>query len=90
MYGYDITPMANEAVSELEYLRSILNDILEEKENPSPVDMINDNTSLTEDLGLDSLDLAEMTVRIEDEYGVDVFEDEVIDEVGEVLNKIEP
>jgi hypothetical protein len=30
-----------------------------------------------------------MTVRVEDEYGVDVFEDEVIDTVGEVLSKIQ-
>ncbi|OYR55797.1 phosphopantetheine-binding protein [Halorubrum halodurans] len=80
--------MSNEAVAERETLRNILNEILESKDDASTVSAINDDMSLTDDLGLDSLDLAEMTVRIEDEYRVDVFEDEVVDEVGEVLSKI--
>ena len=44
--------------------------------------------TLRSELGLESIELAEMTVRIEDEYGVDVFEDEVVDEVGTVVEKI--
>ena len=44
---------------------------------------------MTNDLGLDSLDLAEMTVRLEDEYGIDVFEEDVVDEIGEVLEKLD-
>lgn len=69
-------------------LTTVLNDILEEKDDVSPVESLDDDTSLTDDLGLDSLDLAEMTVRLEDEYGVDVFADDVVDEVGEVLEKL--
>jgi acyl carrier protein len=30
-----------------------------------------------------------MTVRLEDEYGIDVFEDDVVDEIGEVLEKLD-
>jgi len=37
---------------------------------------------------MDSLDLAELTVRIEDEFGVDIFEDGMIDTVQEILDKI--
>lgn len=81
--------MSQESLSKRTTLKDILNDILQNKENASPIDTLSDDTSLTDDLGFDSLDLAEMTVRLEDKYGVDVFEDEVVDEVGEVLNKLE-
>jgi acyl carrier protein len=80
--------MSQEGTSTRATLTIILNDILEEKEDASPVESLDDDTSLTDDLGLDSLDLAEMTVRLEDEYGVDVFADDVVDEVGEVLEKL--
>jgi acyl carrier protein len=72
-----------------ERVKEIINDILREKEGRNPVDDLSADMSLNRDLGLDSLDLAEMTVKIEDEYGVDVFEDDVVDEVREVLNKLE-
>lgn len=80
--------MSQEHRSQRETLKNILNDILKEKEDGSPVNSLNGDTSLTNDLGLDSLDLAEMTVRLEDQYGVDVFEDDVVDEVDEVIEKL--
>ena len=80
--------MSQEHPSQRETLKNILNDILKEKEDGSPVSSLNVDTSLTNDLGLDSLDLAEMTVRLEDQYGVDVFEDDVVDEVDEVIAKL--
>jgi acyl carrier protein len=43
---------------------------------------------LREDLGLDSLDLAELTVRIEDEYGVDIFHDEIVTNAADIINKL--
>lgn len=49
---------------------------------------INTDTNLREHLGLDSLDLAELTVRIEEEYSIDVFEDGIIETVGEILEKL--
>lgn len=81
--------MSQDTISKRDTLKTILNDILSEKEEGSPVDALSRGASLTDDLGLDSLDLAEMTVRLEDRYGVDVFEEEVVDEVGEVLDKLE-
>ena len=81
--------MARGNDSKREYLKSIISDILQEKDDTSTVDSLNDRMSLTNDLGLDSLDLAEMTVRLEDEYGIDVFEDDVVDEIGEVLEKLD-
>ena len=80
--------MSRHDTPERESLRDVVNDILEKKDGSQPVEHLSDDRSLTEDLGLDSLDLAEMTVRLEDRHGVDVFEDDVVDEVGEVLDKL--
>jgi len=81
--------MPKDAFPRRESLKSIINDILQEKDDASTVDSLDDSMSLTNDLGLDSLDLAEMTVRLEDEYGIDVFEEDVVDEIGEVLEKLD-
>jgi len=45
--------------------------------------------SLRNDLDLDSLDLAELTVRIEVEYDIDIFEDGIVSSVGEIYKKLE-
>lgn len=44
---------------------------------------------LREDLGFDSLDLAELTVRIEERFGVDVFADGVVHRWGEIQLRVE-
>ena len=49
---------------------------------------IDNNTSLKNDLGLDSLSLAELTVYIEDEFGIDIFEDGIVETVGEIYEKL--
>jgi acyl carrier protein len=46
------------------------------------------DTDLKNDIGFDSLDLAELTVRIEAEYGIDIFEKGIIRKVGEILEKL--
>lgn len=43
---------------------------------------------LREDIGFESLDLAELTVRIEEKFGVDVFADGLVQTVGEIEAKI--
>jgi len=52
------------------------------------VDRLSDDVSLREDLLLDSLALAELTVRIEASTGVDVFADGIVATVGEVREKL--
>ena len=69
-------------------LNEIINIILEKKEKEK-LEKLDQNLSLRNDLEMDSLDLAELTVRIEDEFGVDVFEDGIVDTVQEVIEKIE-
>ena len=39
-----------------------------------------------QDIGLTSFDLATLTVVIEDEFDVDIFEDGIITNVGEIIN----
>lgn len=40
--------------------------------------------NLRDDLGFTSFDLAELTVRIEDEFDIDIFEDGLVNTVGEI------
>jgi acyl carrier protein len=68
----------------------ILEVINQIRRNKNKVELteISEEMTLREDLGLDSLDLAEFTVRIEKETGVDVFEDGLVSTIKEVLMKI--
>ena len=71
----------------MENLLSIINTVLENR-GKATVESINENSSLKIDCCLDSLDLAELTVRIEAEYDVDIFEDGIVTTVGEILSKL--
>lgn len=44
---------------------------------------------LLEDIGLDSLDLAELTVRIEEHFGLDVFAEGVVLRWGDLQQRAE-
>ena len=66
----------------------IVNDIRANKGLGS-VTEVSPETSLREDLDLDSLDLAELTARIESKTGVDIFATDVVTTIGEVLSKLE-
>lgn len=69
-------------------LLAIINTIRVAKE-VAPVEKLNTNDKLREDLGLTSFDLAELTVRIEDEYGIDIFEDGLVNTIGEIYAKLQ-
>ena len=66
----------------------IINEIRAAK-NMAPVESIKAETKLREDLGLTSFDLAELTVKIEDEFDIDIFEDGLVSTVGEIFAKLE-
>lgn len=72
----------------LETIENIINTVLMNR-GKTKVNSITIGSSLRDDLGLDSLDLAELTVRIEAEYDVDIFEDGVVATVGEILAKVQ-
>lgn len=66
----------------------IINDIRTAK-TLAPVETLNESDNLRNDLGLTSFDLAELTVRIEDEFDIDIFEDGLVNTIGEVYAKLE-
>jgi acyl carrier protein len=68
-------------------LADIINDVRTHKKLP-PVSPITPEMRLREDLSFDSMDLAELTVRIEEATGVDVFADGLVSTVGEILARI--
>ena len=71
-----------------EIVLAIINDIRATKELPA-VSSLNINDNLRSDLSLTSFDRAELTVRIEDEFDIDIFEDGLVNTVGELYTKLE-
>jgi len=61
---------------------------LREQKGLTPLNGLDPKADLRTDLGLDSLDLAEMTVILESQTGVDVFKEGVVRSVGEVLERL--
>ncbi|MCC5807653.1 MAG: acyl carrier protein [Opitutales bacterium] len=68
-------------------LLEIVNIVRQNKRLP-PVDAIRGGDHLRRDLGFDSLDLAELTVRLEERFGVDVFADGLVHTVAEVRGRL--
>lgn len=54
----------------------------------SRLERISAEARLREDLGFDSLDLAELTARIDAEFGVDVFAEGIVGTVGEIAARV--
>lgn len=46
------------------------------------------DSHLKNEIGLDSLNLALLTVKIEDEFNVDIFEDGLVFTVSDILDKL--
>jgi acyl carrier protein len=71
----------------LSELLLLMNTILSNR-GKNTIQSISVNTDLRQDLGFDSLDLAELTVRIEDKYDIDIFEKGIQTTVGEIIQLI--
>ena len=69
-------------------LLPLINRVLEGK-GFETLDYLSDNDKLRDDLGLDSFDLAELTVIIEEEFNVDIFEDGLVENISEIIIKID-
>ncbi len=65
----------------------IINEIRKAK-NLSELSVIKLSDTLRDDIGFTSFDLAELTVRIEDEFDIDIFEDGLVNTVGEIIEKL--
>lgn len=55
----------------------------------APLSELHPTDNLREDLELTSFDLAELTVRIEDKYGIDIFEEGLVNTIGEIYSKLQ-
>jgi acyl carrier protein len=71
-----------------EQIIKTVNTVLDKKKRPQ-LGAFDGDLRLREDIGFDSLDLAELTVRIEVFSGVDIFEAGIVRTLGEVLNRLE-
>ena len=67
-------------------LLEIINEVIADSGNK--VDILNPEMDLRNDLGMDSMNLAYLTVLIEDEYGIDIFADGFVSKVSQILNKL--
>ncbi len=67
---------------------NIINEIRATKELPA-IDNINVTDDLRNDLDLTSFDLAELTVKIEDKFDIDIFEDGLVNTIGEIYEKLQ-
>jgi len=71
----------------LEKLLEIVNTVRDNK-GLSKLSDLKPEHDLRTDLGFDSLDLAELTVRIEKEHGIDIFADGFVLTVSDILAKL--
>lgn len=71
-----------------ETVNKIINEIRTAKGLDKVIE-ISENSTLRGDLGFTSFDLAELTVKIEDEFDIDIFEDGLVNTVGEIFEKLE-
>jgi acyl carrier protein len=70
-----------------EKILGIINEIRQSKDL-SILSELKLTDNLRKDLEFTSFDLAELTVRIEDEFDIDIFEDGLINTVGEIYDKL--
>lgn len=71
----------------LKTVLDIINELRDEKDEDSLNEII-DSTSLREDAGLDSIDLAVLTARLDEHFGIDIFADGIVETIGEVMEKL--
>ena len=72
----------------MEKIKIIINEILADSGRES-LDKIEPDQNLMDDIGLDSLDLATLTVKIEQEFEIDIFENGIISTVKQIIDQIE-
>jgi acyl carrier protein len=68
-------------------LLEIINRVLDSNDK-NVIDNISDSINLKNDLGFDSFMLAELTVEIEEETGIDIFKDGMIFTISDILKKL--
>lgn len=68
-------------------LLEIINRVLDSNDMDI-VENIDNSMNLKNDLGFDSFMLAELTVEIEEETGIDIFADSIVNTIGDITKKL--
>lgn len=68
-------------------LLGLINQVLENS-GKAQLTTLTDGMHLRNDLGMDSFQLAELTVRIEDETGIDIFQDGIVDTIADIKSRL--
>lgn len=68
-------------------LYEIINGVLEDNDLDT-FETFEDSMNLKNDLGMDSFNLAELTVAIEDEFDVDIFKNDMVFTIGDIKKKL--
>lgn len=71
----------------IEQIKKVIKEIIEDNGEKFTVEITKE--SQLRDLGLTSFDLATLTVKIEDEFDVDIFEDGLVSSIGEIVEILE-
>lgn len=71
----------------IEQIKKVIKEIIEDNGEKFTVEITKE--SQLRDLGLTSFDLATLTVKIEDEFDVDIFEDGLVSTIGEIVEILE-
>lgn len=69
-------------------VKEIIIELIENKGQKMEIASLSSST-VFRDLGMTSIDLATLTVMIEDEFDVDIFEEGIVSTIGEVLVRLE-
>lgn len=69
-------------------VKEIITSIIKESGNYKEGIVIEPSFHLRDDLGMDSFNLAELTVHIEEEFDIDIFEDGIVNTVAEIYAKL--
>lgn len=70
-----------------EKLLAIINTV-QQNRGRAAVKTLQSGHDLRKDYGFDSLDLAELTVRVEAEFDVDIFADGLVSTIAEIQQKL--
>ncbi len=68
-------------------LIEIINKVLDSN-GYTPIESMQDDMDLKNDIGFDSFMLAELTVEIEEVYNIDIFKDSLVFTVGDIKRKL--
>jgi acyl carrier protein len=69
-------------------INQIIISILKESGNYKEGIVLLPSSHLRDDLGMDSFNLAELTVYIEDAFDIDIFEDGLVNTIAEIYAKL--